>query len=165
MCQSFIIRKNFCINLAISILAYFVLLKMEMQTLKNSKVISEVIKYDAVNIYMIEPGIIVSEYTKEFELELDFAMEINAHIGRLTNYTAMPQLFIACPGLTVSKEVRNWGVTETANKYTLVSGIVCNQLAHRILGNFIIKVQKPPRPTQMFASFEDAVRWLTAHLQ
>ena len=98
-------------------------------------------------------------------VKIDFAKEVNRQIGILTNGKAMPQLFIACPGLSVSKEVREWGVTDSANKYTLTSAVVCNLLSHRIIGNFLIRVQKPPRPTKMFSNFEGAVEWLTASMQ
>lgn len=129
------------------------------------EIISEKIEYDVLDLYMIHPGIIVSEYKADFELELDFAQEVNKQIGKLTQGKAMPQLFIACPGLSVSKEVREWGVTDSANKYTLSSAVVSNLLSHRILGNFLIRVQKPPRPTRMFSNYQDAIEWLTASIQ
>lgn len=136
-----------------------------MEMLQQIEIISDKIEYDVLDLYMIHPGIVVSEYKAEFELDLDFAKEINRQIGILTKGKAMPQLFIACPGLSVSKEVREWGVTNTANRYTLTSAVVCNQLSHRIIGNFLIKVQKPPRPTKMFSKYEDAIEWLTASIQ
>ena len=129
------------------------------------EIISEKIEYDVLDLYMIHPGIIVSEYKADFELELEFAQEVNRQIGKLSQGKAMPQLFIACPGLSVSKEVREWGVTDSANKYTLSSAVVCNLLSHRIIGNFLIRVQKPPRPTKMFTNYEDAIEWLTATMQ
>lgn len=128
-------------------------------------IISSKVELDVLDLYIINPGIVVSEYKADFELDLDFAKEVNRQIGILTNGKAMPQLFIACPGLTVTKEVREWGVTKTANQYTLASAIVCNLLSHRIIGNFLIKVQKPPRPTKMFSNYVDAVEWLTSSLQ
>lgn len=136
-----------------------------MESLQHIEIISDKIELDVVDIYVIRPGIVVSEYKADFELELDFAKEINRQIGILTKGKAMPQLFISCPGLSVSKEVREWGVTNTANKYTLSSAIVCNLLSHRIIGNFLIRVQKPPRPTKMFSKYEEAVEWLTASIQ
>ena len=130
---------------------------------ENYKVISDVIEYNELNLYVIAPGIVVSEYKADFEL--DFALEINSKIGELTKGKAMPQLFIACPRLSVSKEVREWGVTEVANQYSLTSAVVCNLLSHRILGNFLIKVQRPPRLTKMFSSMNGAIDWLCASIQ
>jgi hypothetical protein len=126
---------------------------------------SDIIHYDVMDLYIIEPGIVVSEYKAEFELDIDFAIEVNKQVGILTNGKALPQLFMACPGLSVSKEVREWGVTELANEYTLSSAIVCNLLSHRILGNFLIKVQRPPVPTKMFNNVDDAIVWLKASIQ
>lgn len=136
-----------------------------MQLQEKFEVLSKKVEFDVLDLYLIHPGIVVSEYKADFELDLDFAKEVNRQIGILTNGKAMPQLFIACPGLSVSKEVREWGVTDSANKYTLTSAVVCNLLSHRIIGNFLIRVQKPPRPTKMFSNFKDAVEWLTASMQ
>ena len=121
---------------------------------------SEIIQLDGVDVYVIHPGIVVSHYTKDIELDMALALDINKVIGELTYGKSAPQLFIACPGLTVSKEVREWGTTETTNRYTSRSDVVCNTLAHRIIGNFLIRVQRPPRPSKMFSSLEEGIKWL-----
>jgi hypothetical protein len=136
-----------------------------MPLLSEIKIISEVVSFEYLDLYIIAPGIVVSEYKGDFELDLEFAQVVNREVGKLTKGKAMPQLFIACPGLSVDREVRDWGVTEIANRYTLSSAVVCNLLAHRIIGNFIIRVQKPPRPTRMFSNFPDAIEWLTSSIQ
>lgn len=132
---------------------------------KKHQITSDIIQYDVLDLYVMEPGIVVSEYKAEFELDIDFAIEINKQIGVLTDGKALPQLFIACPGLSVSKEVREWGASELANEYTHSSAIVCNLLSHRILGNFLIKVQRPTVPTKMFNNVDDAIIWLKASIQ
>lgn len=136
-----------------------------MSLLGEIEITSEVVSLGNLDLYVIAPGIVVSEYKGDFELDLEFAQKVNTEIGKLTEGKAMPQLFVACPGLSVSREVRDWGITETANKFTLSSAVVCNLLAHRIIGNFIIRVQKPPRPTRMFTNFPDAIEWLTTFIQ
>jgi hypothetical protein len=136
-----------------------------MSLLEKTNIISEVVSFEYLDLYVIAPGIVVSEYKGDFELDLEFAQRVNEEIGKLTNGKAMPQLFVACPGLSVSREVRDWGVTDIANQYTLSSAVVCNLLAHRIIGNFIIRVQKPPRPTRMFTNFPDAIEWLSTFVQ
>ena len=74
-------------------------------------------------------------------------------------------MFLACEGLHVTKQVREWGTSALANRYTSHAAVVCDQLAHRIMGNFVIKVQKPFRPTRMFNSVDKAVEWLESSLQ
>lgn len=132
---------------------------------EDNNLISTKVEYDVLDIYMIHPGIVVSEYKSEFELDIEFAKEVNQQIGILTNGKPMPQLFIACPGLSVSRAVREWGATEEANRYTLSSAVVCDLLSHRIIGNFLIRVQKPPRPTKMFSNQEEAIEWLIGTIE
>jgi hypothetical protein len=129
------------------------------------KITSEIYDLGGVRIYRIEPGIIVSEYYGNVLLDIDLAVKINKQICRLTEGKAVPQLFLACEGLSVTKQVREWGTTSLANRYTSLTAVVCNQLAHKILGNFVIKVQKPFRPTKMFSKPETAIEWLISKLQ
>lgn len=136
-----------------------------MSLLEKTNIISEVVSFEYLDLYVIAPGIVVSEYKGDFELDLKIAQHVNKEIGKLTKGKAMPQLFVASPGLSVSREVRDWGVTEVANKYTLSSAVVYNLLAHRIIGNFLIRVQKPPRPTRMFTNYPDAIEWLSTFVQ
>jgi len=135
------------------------------QTRHNLEVISEVIQLEGLDIYMVAPGVIVSEYTAPVVLDIQLAKRANVAIARLSDKKVLPQLFLACPGLSTTKEVREWGVTEVALKYTLATGIVCNQLSHKIVGNFLIKVQRPPKPTKMFSTVEAAHEWACSFLQ
>ena len=127
--------------------------------------ISEKIDFGGVRVFLIEPGIMVSHYYKDVILDIQLAKKINNMAGELGGGVAMPQLFIACPGQTVTKEVRDWSATEVSNQYTICTAVVCNSLAHKILGNFFIKVQRPPRPTKMFSNIGSAKEWLIAQIQ
>lgn len=118
-----------------------------------------------VDLELIDKHIIRSKYNYDVTLDLEKAKLVHKKIGELSNGKAMLQLFIACPGLDVEKEVREWGAIEDSNKYTIASAIVCNSLAHKLLGNFFIKVQKPLRPTKMFSSEEEAVIWLKSFIK
>lgn len=62
-------------------------------------------------------------------------------------------------GLTIEKEVRELGTTQEMLKYTKASAIVQNSLAHRILANFVIRVQRPTVATRAFTDITDALNW------
>ena len=66
-------------------------------------------------------------------------------------------------GLTVTKEAREMGLQEQFNTYTAATAIVLNSLAHRIIGDFIIKIQRPKMPFKMFNSEYDAYQWLSKY--
>lgn len=131
----------------------------------GQEIISEIHDLGGVRLYLIEPGIVVSEYYGNVLLDMELADKISKQTCRLANGEAVPQLFIACEGLNITKQVREWGTTSLANRYTSHSAVVCDQLAHKILGNFVIKVQKPFRPTRMFSKPETAIEWLISKLQ
>lgn len=120
----------------------------------------KVVDLEFVTIERLDSGIIRSYYKYDVTLDIDKSKEVHEVVGKLTEGKASPQLFIACFGMDVTKETREWGACEESNKYTLASAIVCNSMAHRILGNFFIKVQKPVRPTRMFSNEEAATEWL-----
>ena len=115
---------------------------------------------DRLFLYQSKEGIIVSEYYGDFELDLDLALEVKSKIGELTGGKRAPQLFIASASLSVSKEVREWGATEDAYTFSSKSAIIGHTLGQRIIANFLIKVQRPPRPTKLFSTIDEAVKWL-----
>lgn len=62
-------------------------------------------------------------------------------------------------GLTIEKEAREKGTTPEMLRYTKASAIVQNSLAHKIIANFIITVQRPSVVTKTFTSLVDALNW------
>jgi hypothetical protein len=72
-----------------------------------------------------------------------------------------------CVLLDTSKGYFN--ITPEANKLLaskeyaelrMATAIVARSLATRIAGNFFIRVNRPPTPTRLFSTEEDAVKWL-----
>jgi hypothetical protein len=118
------------------------------------------IELSFARFYKLDDNIVVSEYFKPISLDLEKSKIVHDIIGELSDYTAKKQLFIACLGLDASREARQWGLTPEANEYTIKSAIVCDSLAHRIIGNVLINIKGFPRPTKMFADVETAVKWL-----
>lgn len=137
----------------------------EQFTLLKDSITSEVHDLDGVLVYLIVPGIMVSQYYKDVELNLELALQIDQIAGELSKGEAMPHLFLACVGQTVTREVREWGATPEGARYTLCTAVTCTSLAHKILGSFFIKVQKPQRPTKMFNDVESAKEWLIGQIQ
>ena len=56
--------------------------------------------------------------------------------------------------------MRIWSAAPTGNKNTLADALVINSLAHKILANFYMKMNKPVKPTKIFTSQKKAVDWL-----
>lgn len=128
--------------------------------MRELEIKSEIIELDYARFYRTKKDVIVSEYTKPIKLDIEISKEANKIIGELCNHKPSNQLFTACIGMEADRETRKWGLTEEASQYTLKSAIVCDSLAHRIIGNVLINMKGFPRPTKMFADIETAVKWL-----
>ncbi|MBL7897809.1 MAG: hypothetical protein JNJ99_04685 [Crocinitomicaceae bacterium] len=85
--------------------------------------------------------------------------ELAEHNNKMINYQPCFMCSVIGQGLTIEKEAREKGTDPDMQKYTLASAIVQDSLAHRILGNFIIMVQRPTVPTKLFTSTADALKW------
>lgn len=95
---------------------------------------------------------------------MDKLMQVNVTIHELLQGDRCPHLIIMCPGVNVDKEVRDFGTTKESASNTTANAIVSDSLAHRILGNFFIQVQRPAVPTRMFKKEEEAIEWLEQFL-
>lgn len=80
--------------------------------------------------------------------------------NKLIGYKPCYMCSIIGSGITIEKEVREKGTTPEMQRYTKAAAIVQNSLAHRILANFIIRVQRPPVATKAFNNLDDALTWI-----
>ena len=113
-----------------------------------------------VKFYKHCDEILIIEFENEATLELPDIAEFQNHQVSIMGDEPCKVVNIICPDFSVTKEAREYGNSEEAYKYLKASAIVCNTLAHRILGNFFIKIQRPPRPTRMFNDLKSAIAWL-----
>jgi hypothetical protein len=85
------------------------------------------------------------------------------------NYRAYQQLFgdncklfvliVFNQGANASSEVRN-KFAETRSDFKLAEALVVNSLPHRIIANFVFKVQKPRHKMHVFNNEDEALIWL-----
>ena len=57
-------------------------------------------------------------------------------------------------------ELREWASQPNENGYTCVDAIVISNLAQKLIANFYLKFNKPPRPTKIFYDSDKAVEWI-----
>jgi hypothetical protein len=69
-------------------------------------------------------------------------------------------VFIAGVNSSISNEARVFAASEEAYQGAIAKSIVANCLSTRLMGNFFIRFNNPPAPTKLFASEEEAVKWL-----
>lgn len=94
------------------------------------------------------------------EIELDDAVLIVETIGKLGGEKKYP-VFIDCEEFaSVDKEARVFSASPESNIYTLADAIAYDSLAHKLIGNFYIKYNKPSVPTKIFPTKKEAMEWL-----
>lgn len=112
-------------------------------------------------ITKIDEDVVRVEIKKNYEITLSDLEE---------NYNAYKQLFgddmklyilsVFNEGASTSLEVRNKFVSKERSAFKIAEAIVINSMAHRIVGNFVIKVQKPKHKMQAFGKEKEAMDWL-----
>ena len=61
-------------------------------------------------------------------------------------------------------EVRSWAAQDSGNHHTIADAFVIKSLAQKIIADFYLKFHRPMRPTKVFNSRRQAVKWLLKHL-
>lgn len=120
------------------------------------------ISLDFVNIEFHEPDVVIYHYRPKIHLTWAMVQQVAEVTNKLIDFTPCFMCAVIGSGITIEKEVREYGSKPEMLKYTKASAIVQNSLAHRIIANFIIQVQRPPVPTKSFESIEDALTWFDA---
>ncbi len=75
-----------------------------------------------------------------------------------------PLLHIANDYVQVTEQARDYGSSEEGLRYSAAEAFVIKSLAHKLLANFYLKVNKPSVPTKFFGKKKDAENWLKKFL-
>lgn len=86
-------------------------------------------------------------------------LQVYNETNKLIDYKPCYMCGVISAGITIEKEAREKGTTPEMLRYTKASAIVQNSLAHKIIANFIISVQRPSVITKTFTSVKDALDW------
>lgn len=65
----------------------------------------------------------------------------------------------------VEPEIREWAADSTGNTYTISDAIVIGSLAHKIMSDFYLRINRPVKPTRIFYSLDKAIEWTVAEVQ
>jgi len=123
-------------------------------------IILKKLELDFVIIEFYAPDLIVYHYKPQTHLTWQMIQQVAKETNEMINYKKCFMCSVIGEDVTIDKAVREKGTTPEALAYTKASAIVQNSLAHRILGNFIIKVQRPSVPTKLFNDIHVALTWL-----
>lgn len=86
--------------------------------------------------------------------------ELNNALERLVGKNRHPMLILVGKHSSISKDGREFAATEESTRFSLAEAYVIRNVAQRIVGNFYIRMDKPPVPTRLFTDPALAEKWL-----
>jgi len=111
-------------------------------------------------ITLIEENILRIEYKPDCFVDIQEYEENLQAYKKLIKEEKVYLLTIAPPGASVSLEVRNKFSTRERSSFKIAEAFVISTSAHRLIANFVIKVQKPKHPLRFFGFEFEAMEWL-----
>lgn len=107
-------------------------------------------------------GIVQIQYPDDFSFHLKESIESVNAIGEITK--GVPHLILKIAGkyTTVDKECREHVAKGDGARFSIAEAFIIHSMAHKIVGNFYLRVEKPQVPTKMFNNIPEAEDWLFA---
>src|SRR5262249_2145401 len=119
-------------------------------TLTDVEIIAEAVVVPYY-LYLREDGIMYVRISSEIEESVELVKKMVEKMGEMVNYKQVPMLArheeFALPG----KVNRDYWATKEACPYSKADAFMINSTAMRLIANFYLRINKPERPTRMFA--------------
>jgi len=109
---------------------------------------------------LIDDCIVFIKLHEDVEIDLEESKIMLETSKKLIHDNKYLTLIDARTKVTVTKESREWGATEEAQKNLVAQAFVVNSVANKLVGNFIIQFHKPKARTRLFSDLESALKWL-----
>ncbi|MBK6521686.1 MAG: hypothetical protein KBG47_10780 [Bacteroidia bacterium] len=113
-------------------------------------------------LFLRDDGI-VQVNTTDHDYGMKELKEINIAQGQLNNGKRRLLLVIVSEFANIEKEGREYMATDESTQFSIVEAYVISSLAHKILGNFYMRMNKPSVPTRFFTEIKVAEEWLNTY--
>ncbi len=110
-------------------------------------------------ISKLDEDMVRVEVKKDIEAELDDLEENYQAYLSLFGFKQLYFLVVFNEGSNTSLEVRN-AFANKRSSFKKAEAIVVKSIAHKIIANFILKIQKPAHKMQVFNDEQSALDWL-----
>ena len=102
---------------------------------------------------------------KDIEIDKQDVIDMHEETLRITNGETYASIFTAQDFFSISGEARAEGAKPEYVTNLIAQGLVVKNLAQRLIGNFIMRFNKPLRETRMFQNSTDARAWVLARIK
>lgn len=126
-----------------------------MENIKNSRVLeTENTRFE------IKDGILYGKYREGLVITLEVAKDIVKNRMKFSENNSYPIIVFTDGMKSISKEARDYLGGKEGSAGIIAGAVVTKSVYTTFIGNFFLKVNKPPLPTKMFTDVKDAVEWL-----
>jgi hypothetical protein len=110
--------------------------------------------------YEFDDDVLIATYKKGRRITFDIAKEIVRERIEFTERQPVLVLLIDRGVTRFDKAARDYMASSEGTKYIKAGAILCEGPATAMIGNFIVKVNKPHIPVRLFTNRERAIGWL-----
>lgn len=130
---------------------------------EDTSIIKE-INLDASIVSLRNDGIIQIFMKPNLTMNLNDGKQMVEALNTIGEGRKFPLLFIAGSFTLANTEARQYAASEEANRYTLASAFVVNNIAQKLMGQAYVSFNHPITPTRIVTNEEGAVTWLKTFL-
>jgi hypothetical protein len=125
----------------------------------------ETLENDAGRFWIDEEGILRCVVKPDLEQTREHALDSLRLFSRLARGEVRPVIIESDRMHALDRDARAvYSGAAAAEVFAAVAMVVCGSVVARTLVNFIIAVRKPPFPTRIFETVEEALPWARSHL-
>lgn len=119
---------------------------------------------DVIQLNYGHDGIMYAHILKNSDDQVEVQKKASKAIGEMTAGKKVP-LLIEYEGIFLpSLEARDYWAKEDSTPFTKAEAYVMKWLPMKLIGNFYLNFNKPPRPTRIFNNRDEALIWLKTFL-
>ena len=118
------------------------------------------IKFSHSKVQLFEPKLVRIEILASTPIGKKEAKEMNDALGVLSKGKEILVLMLAEEMAQFDKEAMNFSASDEGMLYTIGDALVVKSTAQRIAANLYLQLSKPKKPSKVFNSEKDAVKWL-----
>ena len=125
------------------------------------KIVRE-IRIPEATVTLREDKIVHVYYYKNVVVDVELQMRILEVFNEITGKKKMNFIFDADDGVIVTPEARDNAIAMEGQTPVLATAVVAKNLAHRLIANFYVKVNKPKGKYKVVKSAEEGANWLNS---
>jgi hypothetical protein len=114
--------------------------------------------------FLREDGIVEVLFKESSRIGIDECLELINSYKLILKFKKYPLLHIVENYVTFEKSAREFSASAEGLQFSLAEAYVITSLAHKLVANFYLKVNKPPVPTKFFRNRREAEKWLQGYL-